>query len=157
MLERILQETIQELDARGVPDEALAVEKSGRLRARRYVPVGRAWRLGTLLISRDGSLYSTGEVTRAIEPSIASRSRTVMAEAQRDDRRAAARGHFREGEVVNFGFTPIDKDAAALAAGAGPLSLRNGVIMVQWNADAANGRRPLAGYLRDRLDVLDED
>jgi len=157
MLERILKETIQELDARGVPDEALAVEKTSRFRARRYVPVGRAWRLGALLISRDGSLYSTGEVTRAIEPSIASRSRTVMAEAQRDDRRAAARGRFVEGEVVNFGFSPIDTDAAALAEGAGPLSLRDGVIMVRWNADAVDGRRPLADYLRDRLDALVED
>ena len=157
MLDAILSETIRELHARGVPDEALAVEKTSRFRARRYLPVGRAWRLGALLIGRDGSLYSTGEVTRAIEPSIASRSRTVMAETQREDRRAAARGPFVDGEVVNFGYTPIDTDSAALAAGAGPLSLRDGVIMVRWNVDAADGRRPLADYLRDRLDVLDED
>ena len=58
---------------------------------------------------------------------------------------------------MNFGFTPIETDAAALAAGTGPLSLRDGVIMVRWNADAVDGRRPLADYLRDRLDVLNED
>jgi hypothetical protein len=156
-LDALIRSTVAELESRGIPDEALAVEKVGGLRARRMVKVGRAWRLGALLIAREGLVYSTGEVTRAIEPSIASRSRTVMAEQQRDDRRAAARGRFREGEVINFRFTAIATDAAALAEGTGPLSLRDGVLMMQWNPDAANGRRPLAQYLRDRLAVLDED
>ena len=150
MLEELIARTVASLEENEAPDEALAVLKPARgLFRERLVPTGRAWRLGVLLIDRDGRLYSTGTVTRAIEPLRGVTNRSAQAEARRDDRRAAVRGRFPEGEVVNFGHTPIDLDTAP-----GPLSVVDGVVLVRWSATGAP--RPLADYLADRLAVLDD-
>ena len=67
-LAELLRDTVAALDAAGTPDEALGELRTSRFRAARFVPTGRAWRLGVLLLDRDGTLYETGNVTRAVEP-----------------------------------------------------------------------------------------
>lgn len=156
-LAELLRRTVADLDSRGAPDEALGAVKPGRglgpiSTATKMVRAGRAWRLGVLLIDRDARLFETGSVTRAIVPLRAVTNRSAEAEARRDDRRAAARGNFPEGEVVNFDYSPIDTSAAALEGGAGILSLKDGEVMVRWHA--TDPPRRLATYLADRLGLL---
>ena len=156
-LAELLADTVEQLE--GLPDESLGVWKQsrgiGRLRAAPTLqPAGRAWRLGVLLIDRHGNLFETGEVTRAIEPQVAVTSRTLLAEERREIRRAAARGKFPEGEVVNHSYTPIDVDELARAGTSGPLILENGIVRVRWKA--GDGTRPLDAYLHERIGLLRE-
>lgn len=157
-LAALLGQTVETLRCAGVEDEALGVMKRARglaalSGASRLVPVGRAWRLGVLLLDGEARLYSTGDVTRAIEPLRAVTNRSAQAEARREDRRAAARGRFTEGEVVNFGHELLAIDPDSLAIGDGPVSLIDGVIVVRWNGTAV---RPLTDYLADRSRLLVE-
>ncbi|WP_309617252.1 hypothetical protein [Salinibacterium sp.] len=156
-LAELLRRTVAELDARGAHDEALGAVKPGRgfgpiSTATKMVRAGRAWRLGVLLIDRNAELYETGSVTRAIVPLRAVTNRSAEAEARRDDRRAAARGNFPDGEVVNFDYSPIDTSAAALDEGSGILSLQEGAVMVRWHA--TDPARRLDSYIADRLSLL---
>ena len=158
-LAALLQRTVADLDGRGTHDEALGAVKPGRgfgpiSTATKIVRAGRAWRLGALLIDRNAQLYETGSVTRAIVPLRAVTNMSAEAEARRDDRRAAARGNFPEGEVVNFDYSPIDLSATALEGGSGILSLEDGVVMVRWNVTSPPRR--LDSYLADRLSLLAE-
>ncbi|MBC7590156.1 MAG: hypothetical protein H7226_03800 [Salinibacterium sp.] len=158
-LAALLQRTIADLQARGTHDEALGAVKPGRgfgplSTATKMVRAGRAWRLGVLLIDPNAELYETGSVTRAIVPLRAVTNRSAEAEARRDDRRAAARGNFPEGEVVNFDYSPIERSAAALEAGLSILSIVDGVVMVAWHA--TDPPRRLDTYLADRLGLLGE-
>jgi hypothetical protein len=162
-LSDLLARTVDRLQAAAVPDEALATVKRARglmglSGASRMVPAGRVWRLGVLLLDATGRLYATGGVTRAIVPLRAVTNRSAAAEERREDRRSAARGPFPEGEVVNFGYTALALDTAALEAGSGPLSVRDGVVMVRWSdGDATLGIRELSEYLADRVGLLVED
>ena len=125
-----LDRTIAALEAAGVHDEALGQLVPPKfLRAETLKPAGRAWRLGVLLLDRNGQLYEVGEVTRAIEPLRGVANKSPDAEARREKRRAAVRGRFPEGTVVNFGYRPID-----------PPETVNGM--------------PLATYLADRVGLL---
>jgi hypothetical protein len=142
-LDRLLRETVASLVAAGVADEALATVRTRRFLPRTMVPAGRAWRLGVLLLDREGRLYETGSVTRAIVPLRGVANKSAEAEARRDDRRAAARGRFAEGEVVNFGFRPADEVVKVV----------DGVAVVRWNADSY---RPLEQYLAERVALLIE-
>jgi len=143
-LTAMLQGSVRALDDAGVPDEALAVLKHRRIGGDRLVPAGRAWRLGVLLLDRAGRLYSTGEVTRAIEPLRGVTNRSAEAEARRADRHLAARSRFPEGEVVNFGYTPVEP-------GDELLPVVDEMILVRWNGSFT---RPLADYLADRVALL---
>ena len=105
----MLARTVAALEAAGVADEALGVlVPARRFRGEVIKPAGRAWRLGALLLARDGTLYATGEVTRAVEPLRGVANKSPDAEARREKRRAAVRGRFADGEVVNFGYTRLD-------------------------------------------------
>jgi hypothetical protein len=159
-LPELLAATIETLKKTGAPIEALGELRRGRgvgrLRtAPALHPVGHAWRLGVLLLTADGELFATGEITRAIQPQVAVTNRSETAERKREFRRAAVRGRFPEGETINHGFTPIALDADSLAAGSGPLSVDNGTVVVRWSAGL--GTRPLAQYLDDRARLLTED
>ncbi len=122
-----IAEAIAALDSAGVRDEALGIlVPARRFRGEVIRPAGHAWRLGALLLARDGTLYETGEVTRAIEPLRGVANKSPDAEARREKRRAAVRGRFAEGDVVNFGYRPID-----------PPDTVNGI--------------PLGAYLADRV------
>ena len=156
-LSSLLATTVARLQEAGVHDESLAVWKRSRgvlgLGASdSLVPVGRAWRLGVLLLGREGALYSTGEVTRAMTPGRAAVNRSAAGEQRRAIRAIAART-FPRGEVVNYGWEPIDLDDASLAAGSGPLSVSDSEIRVRIDPGEL-GVVPLARYLEDRVGIL---
>jgi hypothetical protein len=146
-MDELLARTVAELERIGATDEALATLRTRRglsaLSAPMLIPIGRAWRLGVLLLDRTGGLYATGEVTRAIEPLIAVTNRSAEAERRRELRRMAARGPFPEGETINIDFVRLDVDAPE-----DPLSLEHGELHVLL---ASGSRVPLERYLRDRV------
>lgn len=113
---------IDALTAARISDEALGVwrpEKKifGVPRPPAIDPVGRAWRLGALLIDRDGTLYATGKLTRAIVPKDFNADKSLAGEAHREIQRAASRGSFTPGESVNYEWTRLTpEEAAALVA-----------------------------------------
>ena len=144
-LARLLAATVAELQRRGIPDEALATLRVPRFGRARLVPAGRAWRLGVLLLGRDGRLYETATVTRAVEPLRGVTNRSAEADARRQLRHIAVRSGFPVGEAVNVDPVPVHLD--------GPLSVEDGVVMIRWNA--GGGIRPLEAYLADRLSLLD--
>lgn len=154
-----LAATVAELDRIGAPDEALGELREGRgigrMRAQpKLVPVGRAWRLGVVLLDRAGRLYATGEITRAIEPQVAVTNRSAAAELKREYRRAAVRGPFATGETINHEFEPIDLSADALRAGSGPLSVDGEELLVRLTSGS---RVPLERYLADRVGLFSLD
>ena len=157
-LQELISSTIASLEASGAHDEAL-----GEYRRRRgllgiggsvtLTPVGRAWRVGRLLISRDGGVFDVGATTRAVDPKHPN-YQSVSGEDRRDDRRAAFEGDFAEGEVVNHDFTPLALDVEAIRSGTGPLHIDDGRFTIDW----AKGQRPvpLAGYLVERVALLNK-
>ena len=142
------------LVARGARDEALGVWRErktfGVARPPVIEPVGRAWRLGSLLLDRDGNLYATGRVTRAIEPRDYNSDKTVAGEARREEQRAAARGSFRSGETVNFDVVLLDVSLVNADNPTPPLALVDGELFVVDGAVHA----PLLRYLADRAELL---
>jgi hypothetical protein len=155
-LAELLRATVAELQARAAPDEALAEVRAKRSfgpikRQPAMVPVGRAWRLGVLLLSADGSLRRTGSITRAVEPT-RSQGLDSGVEARKEARRQAVKA-FAEGDAVDYDWEPIALDAESLARGSGPLSLHGRELRVQWGP-AAHETRALAAYLADRIEVL---
>ena len=159
----LLARTIEELQARDIRDEALGVMKPahrilGLARPAVIVPAGRAWRLGVLLIDREGRLYSTGTVTRAVTPKRGVADHSLAADAHREVQRAAVRGSFADGEVVNFGYSPIPIDEVNLRAGVGPLSMSGTTVTVRWDTSGAGrGSAPLETYLAERISLLTMD
>ena len=75
-------------------------------------PVGRVWRLGALLVDRDGTVYATGKLTRAMVPKDFNADKSLAGEAHREIQRAAARGSFRVGESVNYEWRQLTPDEA---------------------------------------------
>ena len=144
-LPELLARTVAELERRGIPDEALATLRIPKFGRARLVPAGRAWRLGVLLLDREGRLYETATVTRAVEPLRGVTNRSAEADARRELRHIAARSRFPEGEAVNVDPVPLNLD--------GPLSVVDGTVMIRWNA--GGGIRPLDAYLADRLSLLE--
>jgi hypothetical protein len=122
--------------------------------AEKFRVVGRAWRRGVLLVDRDGRLYATGEITRAIEPGRAAVNRSPDGERRRALRLAAARSGLARGEVVNFGYLLIDTSADALERGfesSRPLSVRDGSVVVELETGSV---ADLDGYLAERRALL---
>lgn len=156
----LLAHTVEELEAQAIRDEALGVMKPahrilGLTRPAVIVPAGRAWRLGILLIDRDGRLYATGTVIRAVTPKRGVADHSLAADAHRELQRAAVRGSFAEGEVVNFGYSAIPLDEASLRAAAGPLVLTGTTVTVRWDTSGAGrGSAPLESYLAERIALL---
>lgn len=155
----VLDRTAAELAAAGAPDEALARFVPGRrvlgVATRPSMkPIGRVWRLGVLLLGRDGALYATGAITRAVEPGHRGHM-AVSAEQRREVRAAAHRGPFAEGETVDYDADPITLDAAALRETDGPLFVREGRALVRWSASADDASAaPFDRYLAERADLL---
>lgn len=161
-LREVLTRAVERLDAAGARDEALAVLVEPRrvLLVRREAvlrPVGRAWRLGALMLDRDGTLYATGALVRAREAGVRN-YQSQSAEERRDLRAAALRGRFAPGETVNHGWRELALDVDALRAGDGPVFFApDGTLRVRWNAalgDAA--ARDVAAYLDERVRLLVE-
>ncbi len=121
-LDDLVSHAVARLEAAGVRDEALATRHAARSigpirRPLRLVPTGRAWRLGTLLITRDGDLLVTGGVTRAVVPRDFAANKSADEEARRQLQRAAARGPFAPGESVNIDATPALGSAVVVREG----------------------------------------
>ncbi len=135
------------------PQERIGELQEGRRllgipRAPRIVDRGRAWHLGTLLLTADAVL-ATGDIVR----SRAEVRRGFAAESQRRRAELAAaahRGGVPEGETVHIGWHPVDP--LALDERTAPVALRDGEPMVRWSA--RGGYVPLARYLDERVDLL---
>ena len=150
-----LERAVARLEAAGARDEALAVYVEARkvwgiTRPAVLRPAARGWRLGALLLGRDGTLYATGAIIRAGEAGVRN-YQSQSAEDRRDLRAAALRGKFAPGETVNHGWTQLD-----LAAPADPLVLApDGTVRVRWNrALGDDATRELAAYLDERVGLL---
>ncbi|RUR01987.1 hypothetical protein ELQ94_05020 [Labedella endophytica] len=149
----------ERLRSAGARDEALA-EYIGRRRVllvpREPVmrPVGRVWRIGVLLIDTEGTAYATGSTTRAIDPG----RRGYTSESARDraeERAAARRGRFPDGETVNFGWRRLALDADEFRSGDGPFVLVDDVPMVRWRVGrGGTSTTELGAYLDDRVSLL---
>ena len=153
-----LARTVERLGAANVPDEALAefvVRKRvlGMARAPVMLPLGRVWPLGVLLLARDGRLFATGKVTRAV-PEGYPGYQSPGVEVRRGYRAAAHNGRFVEGDTVNFDTTEIDP--GALDADSTPLYLDGPAARVRWNPTHPAQSRALEAYLADRAGLLIE-
>jgi len=157
-LEAALNGLVAELISSGAQDESLGEFVPARgfgpfASAEKFRSLGRAWRLGVLLVDAEARLYSTGELTRAIAPGRAAVNRSPLGERRRALRLAASRT-FPKGEVVNFGYLEIDTSAEAVAAGSGPLSVEGDEVMVRLESGAA-GLAELERYLTNRVALLE--
>jgi hypothetical protein len=154
-----LERVAAELATGGARDEALARFVPGRrvlgLAARPAMkPLGRVWRLGVLLLARDGTVYATGAITRAVEPGHRGHV-AVSVEQRREARAAAHRGPFAEGETVNYDAEAVPLEPDALRQSTGPLLLRDGRVLVRWSASADDSAAaPFERYLAERADLL---
>lgn len=159
---RACTETAQALQRAGVMPEALAeFVPEGRKflilpKAATMKPLGRAWRLGSLLLDTSGALWTAGRATRAAErgrPGYQSESR----EERRDVAAAALRGGYFEGAPVNFDARqlPLDESAVRALSADEPIGWADGEVRVRWRAGAPiEGAPALESYLRERADLL---
>ncbi|WP_413320195.1 hypothetical protein AA0Z99_05430 [Agrococcus sp. 1P02AA] len=151
----LLQTTAATLAQAGARDEALARYEEpkpvlGVLPRRPTMrPLGRAWRLGALLLTAEGSVWATGLSTRVAEPG-RPQHHTASVEIRRAYRAAAIQGGFPMGETVNHGIVPIALDEA-LIDGPGPLVVHGGRAWVRWGRDAPV---ELERYLADLAELL---
>jgi hypothetical protein len=159
-LREVLRRAVSRLESADAHDEALAeyVEARRVLLVQRNAvlrPVGRAWRLGALMLGHDGALYATGAIVRAREAGVRN-YQSQSAEERRDLRAAALRGKFSPGETVNHGWREIPLDAASLRSGEGPvLFAPDGSLVVRWNAALGDGAvRDVAAYVDERVRLL---
>lgn len=155
-----LAEAVLRLRAAHARDEAVAefVPRHKKLLITREPvlrPLGRVWRLGVLLLGTDGGLRATGAITRATEPGRPA-YQSQSAETRRAYRAAAQRGHFTDGETVNYDAAVIDLEAASLRASTGPLFVRDGAALVRWNATTPDAVVAFDGYLAERVGLLTE-
>ncbi|MDH6180601.1 hypothetical protein M2152_000783 [Microbacteriaceae bacterium SG_E_30_P1] len=139
----LLAHVVLELSAAAVPDEALGQLREARrlgpiTRPPAFVAVGRAWRLGDLLVTSDGRLLATGHVVRAIVPKDFAANKGPAEAQRRELQRAAARGKFRPGESVNYGFRDAVGDTVVERDGRYILRLSYADV-------------PLETYLSDRV------
>jgi hypothetical protein len=155
----LARRTADALAAGGARDEALAEYVPARRvlfvdRPPQMRPLGRVWRLGVVLLARDGSLAATGGITRAVEPGHPGHvARSV--EDRREHRAAAFRGPFARGETVDYDAVPIVLTPDALRAGSGPLLLREGRVLVRWSASLGDdAATPFGPYLTERAELL---
>jgi hypothetical protein len=151
-----LASLVADLESAGAPDEALGEFIPSRgfgpfATAEKFRALGRAWRLGVLLLDREARLYSTGELTRAVEPGRAAVNRSPDGERRRALRNAAARSGFPRGEVVNYGYVAVDAGADAVRTSSGPLSVLDGEVVVRLEPGAV---ADLGRYLTERYELL---
>lgn len=152
---QLLRRTADRLAAARARDEALARYEEPKavlgviLRRPTMRPMGRAWRLGALLLQADGAVWATGISTRVAEPG-RPQHHTASVEIRRAYRAAAIQGGFPMGETVNHGVVPVALDAS-LIGGAGPIVVRDGEAWAHWGRDAPV---PLERYLDDLADLL---
>ncbi|GAA2752146.1 hypothetical protein [Amnibacterium kyonggiense] len=142
-----------------LPEDAVAElvpagRRFGIPRPAKLRPVGRAWRLGVLLLSADGTVRATGAVTRAVPPGHPGHM-AASTEARRQIRDAAFRGPFPQGATVHYDAPVLPLTPEALTGSAGPLFLRDGRVRVRWSVSASDdAARDLGPYLDERVGLL---
>lgn len=121
-------------------------------------PLAEVWRLGSLLLGTDHSLWAAGPSTRAAE-----RGRVGYQSLSREERRdvaaAALRGGYALGQTVNFDAVPIQLNEASLQEldPALPLGFSNRELRVRWRVGAPlDGAPTLANYFKERAALLIE-
>lgn len=156
---RLLAAATARLAAEGARDEVLAeyipprrvllIQRESTMR-----PLGRVWRVGPILLARDGAVYATGEITRAVDP-LWPGYQSVSAERRRDYRGAAFRSRIADGDTVNHGAPRLALDEATLSGGTGPIFLREGQPLITWSASLGRAAAAeLSGFLDDRISLL---
>jgi hypothetical protein len=154
-----MADAARRLSEAGAKDELLAdltqrKRLLGLVRPPIFVPRGRVWRLGVLLLDQAGTLYATGTITRATETGRPT-YQSASVEERREFRATAVRSGLPAGETVNFNARSIDLDPEALHASAGPIVLRDDKPFVRWSHSLGGEMSlPLDAYLRDRVDLL---
>lgn len=157
----VLARAVQRLSAADAPTEVLGRRVAPTKRfglfpvAERIVPIGRAWRLGVLLLTSDGLLHGVGEQTRAKR---LERVGYVAESARRRDelRDAAARGGVPVGQSVDFDTVELPLDGPG-PFGVGPMELRDGAAVVRWAPGTPlQAAVPLNDYVSERVDLLVE-
>ena len=151
-----LNQSITALREAGVPLEELAeyVPRRPRLlgssRAH-FRSRGQVWHLGVLLVSPDGTVYSTGASTRAVRPRHPN-NQSVSAEARRHFRDTAFKGPFAEGATLNYDVRPVDFTALGLRDPLGAVFESRGRLLVRWRpgADETNSI-PFADYMAEKV------
>jgi hypothetical protein len=117
----------------------------------KFVMVCPVWRLGVVLLTRDGALFATGAVTRARDPKHPNYT-SVSGEERRELREAARKAGFSNHDTLNFDALPLPLDDTL--GKLGPLVLRDGELTVSWNASRSpETLRPFASYLRERVEL----
>ncbi|WP_066461761.1 hypothetical protein [Sanguibacter suarezii] len=156
----VLARAVDRLSAAGARDEVLAeyVEARKVLGLTRQAvlrPVARAWRLGALLLGRDGTLYATGSIVRAGEAGVRN-YQSQSAEDRRDLRAAALRGKVAPGETVNHGWRVLDPASIFRAASTDVVfGAADGTVRVRWNAALGDdASRELGAYIDERVGLL---
>lgn len=155
----LLGDAVRRLAESGARDEAIGeyVQPRAVLGVKREPTMRslgtRVWRIGALLLGRDGRVWATGRITR-VTPAGRAQYQSTSAEVRRAYRAAAERGHFDEGDTVNHEVVAIALDEGLVGA-VGPLFVRDGAALVRWSPTAGDDAAvPLADYLRDRVDLL---
>ena len=153
---------IDRLTSAGARTEALAELRIPRRigplrRTPRFVPIGPVWRLGVLLLATDGRMFATGAVTRARDPRHPNFT-SVSGEERRELREAARKAGFGAGETVDYDaalLLSVDGEFDQTLGTVGPLVVRDGELLVSWNASrAADSLVPFASYLAERVELL---
>jgi hypothetical protein len=159
-LHALLAATVAHLESVGARDEALAVVKDprgiGPFKTQTSMqPTGRAYRLGVILLDTEGRLFRVGKITRATDTGWP-QNLSASVEQRRADRRAASRGHFVDGDVVNHGHVEIPQDREHLTADSDPVSFDGEHFFIRWGTTRSERRR-LDLYLADRSELLETE
>ncbi len=158
-IRRAIADAVSALASAGARDEALGVftpAGQGRFRVKRASmrPDGRVWRLGVFLLRPDGTLLATGHATRVADPKHPAHIANSI-EERREQRAAAVRGGFAQGETVDFDARPIAIDEGLVDAATGPLFIRDGRALVRWSPGVADeSAQPFDRYVAERVDLL---
>ena len=149
-----------ELAAAGAAPEQLAVTVPAR-RTLGFIPrrasmrrMGEGFLLGVLVVTREGDAYAQGQVVRATRQVLPGHQ-AESAGRRRALRQSALDAGFREGTtiVLDARRLPLE-DEHAMRAERFPLVLREKGALVRWMPTAPDSAlRPLASYLRERLDL----
>ena len=159
-----LTDTVAMLQLAGVQTTALAeyLPPGKRLlllpRPATMRPVGEVWRLGSLLLGVDETLWAGGPSTRSAERGRVG-YQSVSREERRDIAAAALRGGYPAGTAVNYDALPIPLDAVTVGEldPALPIGFSGGELRVRWRVGAPlSGAPTLAAYLRERAHLLIE-
>ena len=112
--------------------------------------VDRVWRLGVLLLGREGALYATGTTLRVTEPRHPN-AQSRLADDRRELRAIALRSGIPGGETINLDARDIA--LAELGAASRPVARTDAGLAVQWSS-ASDQLTPFASYLAERIALL---